>query len=82
MADVAPAPTHLIVTLSAETQDARDFYCESRLICAGCGATNRQVACWVLPGLCSECAMHVKSVTVAAPREQARLFPAAPRMSA
>lgn len=78
-----PDPTHLVVTLSDQPQDARDLHREPRLRCARCGADNRAVAVWVLPGLCNECAMFVSAVTVAAPRPsppvQASMFDLAPR---
>jgi predicted amidophosphoribosyltransferase len=73
-------PTHLVITLAPEPQDARDLYSEHRLVCAGCGRNNRQVPSWVLAGLCSECALRVESVTAAAPTatrrqpEQAVMF--------
>jgi hypothetical protein len=65
---VSDRPSHLVITMSDRTQDARDLHREFKLVCAGCGASNRQVASWVLPGLCSDCAIFVESVTVAAPR--------------
>ena len=72
--------SHLIVTLSAASQDSRDLSREHRLTCAGCGGNNRTVAHWVLPGLCSECAIRVESVTVSArPQSQGALFDTFPR---
>lgn len=72
-------PTHLVVTLSDEPQDGRDLYSERRLVCAVCGRGQRQVQAWVLAGLCSDCAMRVSAVTVAAPAvrpiTQPPLFP-------
>lgn len=66
MSDIRP--THLVVTLSESPQDARDLHSERKLACAVCSGAKSQVASWVLPGLCSECAVYVQSVTVAAPR--------------
>ncbi len=67
--------SHLIVTLSDAPQDSRDLSRDTKLTCAGCGANNRQVAHWVLPGLCNECAIRVESVTVSArPQSQGALF--------
>lgn len=70
--------THLVITLSQAAQDARDLYGERRLGCARCGRMGRQVPAWALPGLCTDCAIYVESVTVAAPRpapaEQSSIF--------
>ena len=76
------APKLLVVALSPEPADARDLYGEHDLTCAGCGCTNQR-ACpggcsWVLPGLCSQCALRVslvmpacvKEVTLAKPQQQ------------
>lgn len=60
--------THLVITLGDASQDARDLYSERGLTCAGCDRHARQIAKWVLPGLCSDCALRVESVTAAAPR--------------
>jgi hypothetical protein len=77
---MGPLPTHLVITPADVDQDARDLYGERCLRCAGCDRDNTSVRLrWVLPGLCSECAVRVQSVTVAAPREQPAAPPPRPR---
>ena len=63
--------SYLIITLGGP-QDARDLYRERGLTCGGCGAGNGGATVWALPGLCSDCAMRVESVTAAAPRVEPR----------
>lgn len=65
-------PSHAVISFALDEQDARDLYRERKLQCCGCGRANPQVEAWVLPGLCAHCALHVRSVTAAAPREQAQ----------